>query len=526
MFNLNLYHKGFNHPTLRHLYQVLQRILVYNRVLDDTITFSLSNFEEPLSFNRGIFSSVIGLDYTKDFVSLPPHEAVKDALATLGLADDKRPTMTSVALAHSSPLRIRYFSPTWKVLMVYIVKCLGRNHRSHDQLNVNQQMIAYALCWGLNINIAGIVFNDLVANLSSGGKKGKEKNISEVPIPSHMRRVSKLPKKPLILPSEEMNAEDSNDKSLSGTVVHPDSKPKAKTYKKRRTKNIPSSSEPNASKIIRIQSPTTQAFKCQPAEEPEVIADATTSLEASKSAEDQDNQSHIVDAEKVQENIVKEAEHNAEEQHDDDEFVDSGLQTIGDISLESLNKPADESPYDTKSEIKFVKRFKPLVDDDEPHITFIGSMKLGMEEDFDMASMPDDDVGSLYGSHTSDNEDADSQHQHKELFKSEERDADRVIDEQIELNASADKPLDPLGHLQSKITSRSTKVGQLESNITKKVSEELQNFVPTLIIKTLKQHLPGLLSDTLKTSLLLLLKDLIKESVATSIEEKLPLFDT
>ncbi|GKB90400.1 retrovirus-related pol polyprotein from transposon TNT 1-94 [Tanacetum coccineum] len=83
-----------------------------SEVVDDTITYSLSNIEKPLSFNRDIFSSVIGLDYTKDFVSLPPHEAVKDALATLGLADDKRLTMTSVALAHSSPLRIRYFSPT------------------------------------------------------------------------------------------------------------------------------------------------------------------------------------------------------------------------------------------------------------------------------------------------------------------------------------------------------------------------------------------------------------------------------
>ncbi|GKC17159.1 hypothetical protein Tco_1013941 [Tanacetum coccineum] len=70
--------------------------------VDDTITFSLSNVEKPLSFNRDIFSSIIGLDYTKDFVSFPPHKAMKDALATLGLTDDKRLTMTSMAIAHSS----------------------------------------------------------------------------------------------------------------------------------------------------------------------------------------------------------------------------------------------------------------------------------------------------------------------------------------------------------------------------------------------------------------------------------------
>ncbi|GJW40083.1 retrovirus-related pol polyprotein from transposon TNT 1-94 [Tanacetum coccineum] len=81
-------------------------------VVEDTITFSLLNVEKSLLFNQDIFLSIVGLDYTKDFVSLPSHKAMKDALATLGLADDKRPTMTFVALANSSPLRLRYFSLT------------------------------------------------------------------------------------------------------------------------------------------------------------------------------------------------------------------------------------------------------------------------------------------------------------------------------------------------------------------------------------------------------------------------------
>ncbi|GKC49007.1 hypothetical protein Tco_1071752, partial [Tanacetum coccineum] len=90
MFNLNV--KMLRLPSITTL---------HSEVVDATITYPLSNIEKPLSFNQDIFSSVIGLDYTKDFVSLPLHEVVKDALATLGLADDKRPTMTSVALAHS-----------------------------------------------------------------------------------------------------------------------------------------------------------------------------------------------------------------------------------------------------------------------------------------------------------------------------------------------------------------------------------------------------------------------------------------
>ncbi|GKD84247.1 hypothetical protein Tco_1351086, partial [Tanacetum coccineum] len=93
-------------------------------------------------------------------------------------------------------------------------------------------------------------------------------------------------------------AEDSGDKFLSRTAVYPISKPKAKTKNNRRTKKIPSSSEPTASHIVIGKTPTTQASKSQPADELEVPANATTSLEASKSPEDQDNQAQTADAKK------------------------------------------------------------------------------------------------------------------------------------------------------------------------------------------------------------------------------------
>ncbi|GKG26259.1 hypothetical protein Tco_0399405, partial [Tanacetum coccineum] len=35
-----------------------------------------------------------------EYVSLPDHEAVKDAIATLGLTDEKEQEMTSEDLAH------------------------------------------------------------------------------------------------------------------------------------------------------------------------------------------------------------------------------------------------------------------------------------------------------------------------------------------------------------------------------------------------------------------------------------------
>ncbi|GJY81463.1 hypothetical protein Tco_0494214 [Tanacetum coccineum] len=377
---------------------IIQPSVIYNKYLRDfwystkvvhkSITFSLLNVEKSLSFDREICASVIGLEYSKEYVSLPDHEGVKDAIATLGLSNGNDSNLSSKDLAHLSLLRLRYFFPTWKVLTTYLVKFLGGNQGSHDQLNVNQQMIAYGLCWGLDIDIAGILYDDLVYKLTANGKKGREKNIcytrymslitsatfkkptsSEVPLTCHMRKVAKIDEEPLITTSKEANHEASGAMSLSGTSEHPDSTPKAKTDKKRRKKKTPSSSKPNVSK--------------------EVTADTTQSLDASMSAEEQDNQPKTADTKKDQENVVTEEVHMGD---DGTEFVDPGLYSIDNFTLESLNQTADESPFDTESEIKFVKSFKPITNDEESLFT---SKESDTEEDSELASILDDEIRPL-----------------------------------------------------------------------------------------------------------------------------------
>ncbi|GJY81464.1 hypothetical protein Tco_0494215 [Tanacetum coccineum] len=64
----------------------------------------------------------------------------------------------------------------------------------------------------------------------------------------------------------------------------------------------------------------------------------------------------------------------------------------------------------------------------------------------------------------------------------------------------------------------------MESNITNKVSEDIQSSVPILITESLKQQLPGMLTDALQTIIPAVLKDL-KKSVKTSVEENLPAFN-
>ncbi|GJX91962.1 hypothetical protein Tco_0345288 [Tanacetum coccineum] len=84
---------------------------------------------------------------------------------------------------------------------------------------------------------------------------------------------------------------------------------------------------------------------------------------------------------------------------------------------------------------------------------------------------------------------------------------------------------DPLGHLHEKLRRLNTKVDQLESSISKKVTDDIQSSMPSIVVDTLKENLPDLLLEALKNTLPQMIKDSIKQSVSESIKEKLPLFD-
>ncbi|GKD67258.1 hypothetical protein Tco_1309366, partial [Tanacetum coccineum] len=90
-----------------------------------SITFTLSHFDKPLSFNLDVFSTVIGFERSENFVLIPPKETVKASLEILGLTDENDTSLSSPDLINSSLVKIKYFSPKWKVLMQYIMKCLG-----------------------------------------------------------------------------------------------------------------------------------------------------------------------------------------------------------------------------------------------------------------------------------------------------------------------------------------------------------------------------------------------------------------
>ncbi|GKB49351.1 hypothetical protein Tco_0900104, partial [Tanacetum coccineum] len=240
-----------------------------------------------------------------------------------------------------------------------------------------------------------------------------------------------------------VNADGTADKSLSRASMQPVTRLKAPTdLKANKKKNTPSS-KPKSLYKARVIHAKKQVANTQHAEVTVATADATQSLEASELAEEQDV---------TFEQII-------------DEF-DSKTQG----AQENV-----ESPYDTESEIKIIKSYQAA--------TISDTEEGDASESFSgLRSMLDDDLASMTGFETQDS-------------------ANHVSKEGTEtLHASADKPAqsDPLGHLHEELCLLHNKVNQLESSITKHVSDSIQAIVPVIVTNTLKEQLPGLLSDALK----------------------------
>ncbi|GJU16880.1 hypothetical protein Tco_1183130 [Tanacetum coccineum] len=161
----------------------------------------------------------------------------------------------------------------------------------------------------------------------------------------------------------------------------------------------------------------------------------------------------------VHEHIVKE------------EVKGVGLSFMGDVPFEQLMDKYDqkqstiqemhESPYDTESEIKVVKRFQPPQTNDEDHITFLGPIYDELDQrvekptDSNLHSMLDDEVESISGFEAADSNEEGTENTEPKvtLTQSEEATADNIPDEMADLKASADKLSNPLGHLWAEVPS-------------------------------------------------------------------------
>nr|GEW75275.1 retrovirus-related Pol polyprotein from transposon TNT 1-94 [Tanacetum cinerariifolium] len=241
--------------------------------------------------------------------------------------------------------------------------------------------------------------------------------------------------------------------------------------------------------------PKKQVAETQYAEVTVATTDATKSLVASELAEDQVNQPLAAKAEKV---------------------INKNIMEEEDAMVHSIKEPNFEQLMDEVDKLKEGSQ-RSILDDNVIDITHKYDEERDVS-DFDLRSMPSDDLSSLTGfeapssvtkEHFADNLNATSY-------------SDVALPYAF---ACVSALFDPLGHLQRELTTISSKIDQLESQVTKCIFDELKSSVPSLVTNTLKEQLPGLLLDALKDTFPHLIKDSIKISILRSIIDELPLVE-
>ncbi|GJT39131.1 retrovirus-related pol polyprotein from transposon TNT 1-94 [Tanacetum coccineum] len=412
----------------------------------------------------------------ENYEALPPKETMRAGLATLGLVDEKNPQLTSSELINLSPLRIRYFSPIWRVLMQqHIVKCLGGNILFSDPFaklvnGKKDREVNIYYTWFLSLIIEHLLGEAYKNHELTTFKPqhiittyfNKNQSASEVPLISHMLKVAKLsstePGKTLLLSSREVNTGSTIDKSYSGIAVQSATQSKAPTDKRSKKKKIPSSSEPKTSTFFKRSKPKKIVVETQRAEEPVATADTTKGLDASESKEEEHET-------KVDENI------------EDPLATDSGIHSLGNVDLDQVMEEQK---------------------DDDAEITFMGTVtndQIMEEAESDVESMLDDEILSI--SRDDDEEFGDF-------------DNDFLVDDEVNNDTVADE-------IPNEASTKDTNIivfaaPSNESTLGKE-EHSLDLAVPRMVADALEERLPELLSDTLKNILPQLINDLVKETI-------------
>ncbi|GJR60982.1 hypothetical protein Tco_1503144, partial [Tanacetum coccineum] len=378
---------------------------------------------------------------------------------------------------------------------------------SHDQMNLNQQTIAYCLIFGLEIDTGWIIFSDLIHKLQIK-KKNRESNICYswflslifenllgenyisndltlvklhtiiVALTSHMLKVAKLfqePEQSLIPPSREVNNDDTADKSLSKVSVQSVTQPKAPTDLKTKKKRIPPSSKPKSPHKVRVILPKKQVAETQHAEVTMAIADTTKILVASELAEEQVNQPSAAKTKKLWRRLA-----------------------WGTIFR---NFPKVETVLDVVDKLNKAASRTPIMHDSEE--------TTDIQEDSDYESMPEDDLRSVSEFEAADFDDTqgnDVSHS-DHIFQD-----DNAFAERLSLP-------DHMDHICEEVSSLHSKLRDMESFIIHQVSAEIKSSLPALVSTDLQEQLPGLLSATLKDCLPLIIQESLQSHIPASSKQ-------
>ncbi|GKB76319.1 hypothetical protein Tco_0943214 [Tanacetum coccineum] len=334
-----------------------------------TVAFLLLKLNNLLRITQNTFGNndiLLRLKYNYD--SLPSKENVRAGLASLGCIDDKNPHLTPTNLINSSPLRIKYFLPIWRVWMTYVVKCLG------------------------------------VANLSTKHEKT------------------------LILSTEEVNADNTTNKSLSKIVVQSVVQPKVTTGRMYKKKKIPSSFEPKTSHYVKQSKSKETVADTQHVEESMVTANTTQRECGEEKGYPQPNR----ELESAHSYPIFSVHSESASESDTLRFITPDVDPENSRHCKDLQHPAHESQtlrvpkLNSASKVVECEEEDPLAVDSR--LWSLGATDLDLaikEADSDVESVHDDEILSIFGD---DNREDDSD---RELSVVDEVVADTILDEII-----------------------------------------------------------------------------------------------
>ncbi|GJV53696.1 hypothetical protein Tco_1449437 [Tanacetum coccineum] len=121
------------------------------------IKFLVLNAQRPLTLDFNTFCSSTGLDYNNGkYVAHPTPEAVKKELGKI--------TINSSYL-DKTPVLKNSFPVAWRILFTFVIQVLGGNYSCTEQVNSIQQLLAYCLITGTEVDIGEIIYSDLVTKL-------------------------------------------------------------------------------------------------------------------------------------------------------------------------------------------------------------------------------------------------------------------------------------------------------------------------------------------------------------------------
>ncbi|GKD80412.1 hypothetical protein Tco_1343033, partial [Tanacetum coccineum] len=123
------------------------------------IKFSVLNGQSPLTLDFNTFCSSTGLNYNNGkYVAHPLPEAVKKKLGKIAI---------NPSYLDKTPVLKNSFHVAWRILFTFVIQVLGGNYFSTEQVNSIQQLLAYCLITGTEVDIWEIIYSNLVTKLSN-----------------------------------------------------------------------------------------------------------------------------------------------------------------------------------------------------------------------------------------------------------------------------------------------------------------------------------------------------------------------